>query len=52
VTLEPLAQASQAVSIRRRGADLDGLAFTVEQVEVETLATEILTDEEVIAAAA
>jgi hypothetical protein len=43
VTGEPLAQPAQAVSIRRRGTDVDRLAITVEQVEVETLPTEIQT---------
>jgi DNA-binding beta-propeller fold protein YncE len=43
VTCEPLTQATQPVGVGRRCADLDGRALTVEQVEVETLATEIQT---------
>ena len=41
VTSETLAQSAQPVGIRRRGTDLDRLTITVEQMEVETLATEI-----------
>jgi hypothetical protein len=43
VNSETLAQAAQTISIRRRRADLDGRTLGVEQVEVETLATEIQT---------
>jgi hypothetical protein len=41
MTSEPLAQAAQTVSVGRRCADVDGRTLLVEQVEVETLATEI-----------
>src|SRR5439155_27123760 len=41
VTLEPLRQTTKTVDFRRRRADLDGRALTVEVVEVETLTTEI-----------
>jgi hypothetical protein len=40
VTLEPLTQAAESVGARRCRADFDGRALAVEQVEVETLATE------------
>ena len=43
VTLEPLRQAAQSVGVGRRCADLDRRTLSVEQVEVETLATEIQT---------
>ena len=43
VASEPLAQAAQTISIRRCRADLDRDSVSVEQVEVETLATEIQT---------
>ena len=43
VTREPLAQATKPVGIRWRRTDLDRRALTIEQVEVETLATEIQT---------
>jgi hypothetical protein len=39
VTVEPFAQSTQPVGIRRRGTNVDRHAFIVEQVEVETLAT-------------
>jgi hypothetical protein len=38
VPFEPLAK---PISVRRRGTNVDRLALTVKQVEVETLATEI-----------
>jgi hypothetical protein len=41
VTPEPLGQTTKSVDVRRRRADLDRLSLRVEQVEVETLATEI-----------
>jgi hypothetical protein len=43
VPSETLAQAVQTVDVRRHGTDVDGPPITVEQVEVETLATEIQT---------
>jgi hypothetical protein len=43
VSPESLAQATQSVGIRRCCADLDGRTLSVEQMEVETLATEIQT---------
>jgi hypothetical protein len=43
VTVEPLPQTAKTVDVGRRHADLDRRALTVEQVEVETLATEIQT---------
>jgi hypothetical protein len=43
VTIEPLTQTTQSVGVRRRGTALDRRALTVEQVKVETLATEIQT---------
>ena len=43
VTIEPLAQAAQTIGVRRRRTDLDRRTLSVEQVEVETLATEIQT---------
>jgi pimeloyl-ACP methyl ester carboxylesterase len=42
-TLEPLRQAMQTVGIRWRRTDLDRRTLSVEQMEVETLATEIQT---------
>jgi hypothetical protein len=42
-TLKALAQPSQTVNIRRRGADVNRCTVVVEQVEVQTLATEIQT---------
>jgi hypothetical protein len=41
VTSEALAQSVQPIGVRRRGTDLDRRTISVEQVEVETLATEI-----------
>jgi hypothetical protein len=43
VTIESSRQAEQAVSVWRRGTNLNGRSLTVEQMEVETLATEIQT---------
>jgi hypothetical protein len=43
VTLEPSRQRVQTVGIRRRRSELDRRTFTVEQMEVETLAAEIQT---------
>src|SRR5690242_1208917 len=43
VTSDALAQVLQPISVGRRSAALDRLALSVEQVEVETLATEIQT---------
>jgi len=43
VKSETLAQATQPVGIRRRRSHLHGRTLTVEQMEVETLATEIQT---------
>ncbi len=43
MTSETLAQAAQTLGIRWRRTDLDGRALPVEQMEVETLATEIQT---------
>jgi hypothetical protein len=43
MTCEPLRQSSQTIGIRRRRTDLDRHTLTVEQMEVETLATEIQT---------
>jgi hypothetical protein len=43
VACEPLTQATQTISIWWRRTDLDGRTLGVEQVEVETLATEIQT---------
>src|SRR5918996_5942253 len=43
VTSQTLAQTTQPVRVRRRGTDLDPHPLTVEQVKVETLATEIQT---------
>jgi hypothetical protein len=43
VTSQTLAQTTQPISIGWRGAGLDRRALTVQQVEVETLATEIQT---------
>jgi hypothetical protein len=40
VPLEPLSQTTKTVGVRWRRANLDRPAITVEQVEVETLATE------------
>jgi hypothetical protein len=40
-TVEPLSQGAQAVGIRRPRADVDGRTLPLEQVKVETLATEI-----------
>ena len=39
--IESSRQAEQAVSIRRRGTNLDRRTLTVQQVKVEALATEI-----------
>ncbi len=39
--IEPSRQAEQAVGIRRRSANLDRHTLAIEQIEVETLATEI-----------
>jgi hypothetical protein len=41
VMVESRRQRVQAISIRRRGANLDGRALAIEQLGVETLATEI-----------
>jgi hypothetical protein len=41
VTSEPLTQVIKSVGVRRYGANVDGRTLRVEQVEVETLATEI-----------
>ena len=43
VTIESRRQRVQAISIRRRGAILDRHTLAIEQMEVETLATEIQT---------
>ena len=43
MTIEPFRQAVQPIGVRRRRADLDRLAVTVEEMEVKTLATEIQT---------
>jgi len=43
MTLETLTQAVQAISIRRRCPDLDRRTVDVEEMKVETLATEIQT---------
>jgi hypothetical protein len=43
VTIETGRQRAQAIGIRRRGAELDRRTLTIEQMEVETLATEIQT---------
>jgi hypothetical protein len=40
MTSEALAQSVQPIRVRRRGTDLDRRTLSVEQVEVETLATE------------
>jgi hypothetical protein len=40
MTLELLAEAAKTVNVGRRCTNLDRLALCVEQVEVETLATE------------
>jgi hypothetical protein len=43
VTIEPDRQLAQTIDIGRGSTDVDRRALTVEQVEVETLATEIQT---------
>jgi hypothetical protein len=43
VASESLAQAVKSIRVRRGSSNLDGHAVAVEQVEVETLATEIQT---------
>jgi hypothetical protein len=43
VTIESSRQAEQAVSVWRRGTNLNGRSLTVEQMKVEALATEIQT---------
>src|SRR5262249_37292035 len=43
VPIEPLSQTTKTVGVRRRRTNLHGRTLTVEQVEVETLATEIQT---------
>ncbi len=43
MTIEPFRQAAQTVGIRWRRTDLDCRTISVEQMEVETLATEIQT---------
>jgi hypothetical protein len=43
MTLEPLRQTTKTVGVGRRRADVDRPSLRVEQVEVETLATEIQT---------
>jgi hypothetical protein len=43
VTREPLRQTTKAVDVGRRRAHLDSCTVSVEQVEVETRATEIQT---------
>jgi hypothetical protein len=43
VTREPLRQTTKTVDVRRRRADLDRHALSVEQVEVETFAAQIQT---------
>jgi hypothetical protein len=40
VPSDPLAQLLQSISVRRRSAALDGYTLAIEQVKVETLATE------------
>jgi hypothetical protein len=41
VTIEPPAQATKSIYVRRRDTDVDGRTLSVKQMEVETLATEI-----------
>src|SRR6266705_1515791 len=43
ISIESSRQAEQAVSIRRRGTNLDRCSITIKQMEVETLAAEIQT---------
>jgi hypothetical protein len=43
MTLEPMRQTVQSIGIGRRGTNLERRTLAVEQVEVETLATEIQT---------
>jgi len=43
MTVEPSRQRVQAIGIRRGGTDFDRFTVSVEQVKVETLATEIQT---------
>jgi hypothetical protein len=43
MTIEALGQSAKTINVRRRRAHVDRRALTVEQVKVETLATEIQT---------